>query len=63
MASPLFPGCMQFSNNLACERKVGNWTSPFMHGMAILENSKILMYENNTAQSANSYTKIQAAFC
>lgn len=37
MASPLFPGCMQFSNNLACERKVGNWTSPFMHGWRYLK--------------------------
>ena len=40
IASPLFPGCMQFSNNLACERKVGNWTSPFMHGWRYLKIAK-----------------------
>ena len=63
IASPLFPGCMQFSNNLASKRKVWSWTSPFYAWMAILENSKILMCESNTVQSAKLYTQIQAAFC
>ena len=63
IASPLFPGCMQFSNNLASKRKVWIWTSPFYAWMAILENSKILMCESNTVQSAKLYTQIQAAFC
>ena len=40
IASPLFPGCMQFSNNLACKRKVWSWTSPFMHGWRYLETAK-----------------------
>ena len=35
---------------------------PVYAQMAILENSKILIYDSNTVQSVNSYTQIQAAF-
>lgn len=35
---------------------------PVYAQMAILENSKILIYDSNTVQSANSYAQIQAAF-